>query len=116
MTFVAIRADASRAIGWGHVKRCLALAHALREAGASPILVSRPSDVAVDALCATAGVPLRLLPGAAKGVTAADDAAQTMQICLDAGGQRPAVEECLDVVHHHWGLLTDRGTGLGVRG
>ena len=58
MTFVAIRADASRAIGWGHVKRCLALAHALREAGASPILVSRPSDVAVDALCATAGVPL----------------------------------------------------------
>ena len=52
---VAVRADASRRIGWGHVKRCLALAQALREAGAEVMFVTRPSDVDSEGLIAQAG-------------------------------------------------------------
>ena len=37
---VAIRADASSAIGLGHLQRCLSLAHALREAGASVAFIT----------------------------------------------------------------------------
>jgi UDP-2,4-diacetamido-2,4,6-trideoxy-beta-L-altropyranose hydrolase len=57
---VAVRADASRRIGWGHLKRCLALAQALREAGAEVMFVTRSADVDSDALIAQAG--FRTLP------------------------------------------------------
>jgi UDP-2,4-diacetamido-2,4,6-trideoxy-beta-L-altropyranose hydrolase len=43
---VAIRADAAGHIGTGHVRRCLALAEALREAGAQVWLVCRAIDAA----------------------------------------------------------------------
>jgi UDP-2,4-diacetamido-2,4,6-trideoxy-beta-L-altropyranose hydrolase len=44
---VVFRADASLDIGYGHVKRCLTLAHALRERGdtVSFICASRPGDL-----------------------------------------------------------------------
>jgi len=42
---VALRADASTEIGYGHVKRCLALAQALQEVGAEVRLVSRALGV-----------------------------------------------------------------------
>ena len=80
---VAIRADASRAIGWGHVKRCLALAHALHAEGASPMLVARQSDVAVEALCEEAGVPLHWLPASDGSAPSRSlDAAQTLAACF----------------------------------
>jgi UDP-2,4-diacetamido-2,4,6-trideoxy-beta-L-altropyranose hydrolase len=59
---IAVRTDASRRIGWGHVKRCLALAHALREAGAQVMFVTRPSDVDTGALVAQAGFQLLPMP------------------------------------------------------
>jgi UDP-2,4-diacetamido-2,4,6-trideoxy-beta-L-altropyranose hydrolase len=40
----AFRADASASLGLGHLKRCLALAHALRERGAVAGFFSRPGD------------------------------------------------------------------------
>ncbi len=60
---VALRADASRSIGLGHVKRCLALAAALRAIGADARLVTR--DLGVDTLemTHTAGIERVSLPG-----------------------------------------------------
>ncbi len=45
----AIRADASAALGLGHVKRCLALAQALRSTGSTVTFLTRSIDVDVDA-------------------------------------------------------------------
>ena len=44
MPVVAIRADASRPMGTGHLKRCLALAQALRDCGARVVFVTRAMD------------------------------------------------------------------------
>jgi UDP-2,4-diacetamido-2,4,6-trideoxy-beta-L-altropyranose hydrolase len=55
MMRVAVRTDATRRIGWGHLKRCLALAQALRENGAEVAFVTRPGDVDSGALIAQAG-------------------------------------------------------------
>jgi UDP-2,4-diacetamido-2,4,6-trideoxy-beta-L-altropyranose hydrolase len=47
---VAVRADAGRWLGLGHVKRCLAVAHSLRDAGAQVSFFWRKIDVDVDAM------------------------------------------------------------------
>lgn len=52
---IAIRADASAAIGLGHLKRCLSLAQALRDLGASVRFFQRQTDVAGAALVAAHG-------------------------------------------------------------
>lgn len=93
---VAIRADASRAIGWGHVKRCLALAQALKAEGAMPRLVARRSDITIDALCAQAGVPLVELPAAVGPVSPTEDA--TLTIAALHGEPTPLV------IVDHYGL------------
>jgi UDP-2,4-diacetamido-2,4,6-trideoxy-beta-L-altropyranose hydrolase len=55
MMNIAIRADASASRGLGHLKRCLALAQALRDLGASVSFFQRGSDVAGDALVTAHG-------------------------------------------------------------
>ncbi|WP_088281764.1 UDP-2,4-diacetamido-2,4,6-trideoxy-beta-L-altropyranose hydrolase [Ideonella sp. A 288] len=69
---VMVRADASTALGWGHVKRCLALAQALRDRGADVRFVSSPGDLDVPAMVAAAGFGGRCLR------PTGDDAADTL--------------------------------------
>ncbi len=93
---VALRADASRAIGWGHVKRCMALAAALRQRGAAPLFVVAPSDMDLAALLEPAGfawVVLDTAPGAPDNDVDARATAQALR------GRRPAL-----VVADHYGL------------
>lgn len=59
---IALRTDASPAIGLGHFKRCLSLAEALREHGARCCFVSRDLGVDVSALARAAGFATLLLP------------------------------------------------------
>jgi len=61
---VALRCDASSRSGWGHVKRSMSLAAALRAQGAEPTFLTRPSDVDVPALVRAAGFACQLLEGA----------------------------------------------------
>ena len=108
MSLIALRADASAAIGSGHVRRCLALAAALRARGAHCVLVARDLGLDLAALLAGSGVDwLRLpppapgfqpLPGspghaAWAGVTAAQDAAETAAaLCAGAALQAIVVD------------------------
>ena len=55
---VAIRADAGRAIGGGHVIRCLALAEAFACHGAKPLFFSHPDSVAAAPALGRSGWPV----------------------------------------------------------
>jgi UDP-2,4-diacetamido-2,4,6-trideoxy-beta-L-altropyranose hydrolase len=70
---VALRADASRTIGMGHVKRCLALAAALRASGADTRLVTRNLGVEVGAMADQAGIASLLLPAPVSNTPALTD-------------------------------------------
>lgn len=71
---VALRADASPALGTGHVRRCLALAHALREAGADVRLATRSLGFDTAALARAAGFPTVVVDAAGRaGLSARAD-------------------------------------------
>jgi UDP-2,4-diacetamido-2,4,6-trideoxy-beta-L-altropyranose hydrolase len=70
---VAVRADASRRIGLGHLKRCLALAQALRAQGAEVAFITRASDVDGAAIVMAAGFTLLPMPRLVDGAAEQDD-------------------------------------------
>jgi len=102
---VVMRADATPALGWGHLKRCLALAAALRERGAAVWLVGRGDGQAVAAAVAAQGAHWLPLPSVnsmtgntAGGATAPQrDALDTLATMAAAGVLSP---ELLLVDHY----------------
>jgi UDP-2,4-diacetamido-2,4,6-trideoxy-beta-L-altropyranose hydrolase len=58
---VAIRADASRVIGSGYVRRCVSLAHALRQCGAHVEFLTRPLGTGHPQRIQAEGFPVHLL-------------------------------------------------------
>ena len=62
MKDVAIRVDASAAIGTGHLKRCLSLADALKAAGAQVQFVVRAIDTVAPQVLHSTDWPVRWLP------------------------------------------------------
>ncbi len=74
---VALRADASATTGVGHLARCLALSHALREQGAETVLVAARGD-------GTAALYLRDTATQVRWIEGADDAAHDARQTLAA--------------------------------
>ncbi len=74
---VAIRADASAALGSGHLRRCLSLASALRACGADVTFVSRPIDAVAQALLTNAA-DVVWMHGPADDASDAAESAQKM--------------------------------------
>ena len=91
---VAIRADASTAIGAGHVMRCLALAGALKRRGARVVFVCRERPGHLLDVIRARHVEVRALPAVgedvpgALGVTPERDVAETLEA---VGGPVPRV-------------------------
>lgn len=71
---IAIRVDASAAMGTGHLKRCLSLVQALSEAGAQAVLVCRALDSVAAQILAKTNMAVRWLPAAPTSFTADPDA------------------------------------------
>lgn len=71
---VAIRVDASAAIGTGHLKRCLSLAQALTDAGAAVRFVCRELDAVAAQVLGTETSTTHWLPAPAKALTPPPDA------------------------------------------
>lgn len=65
---IAFRADASSVIGLGHVKRCLALASALRDTAAQVTLLSRDSELDIAAMAREVGIEFIVIPDAANRI------------------------------------------------
>lgn len=71
---VAIRVDASAAIGTGHLKRCLALAQALTDAGAEVRFVARRIDAVATQVLGTENPTVHWLPAPAEAFAPEADA------------------------------------------
>ncbi|WP_245593571.1 UDP-2,4-diacetamido-2,4,6-trideoxy-beta-L-altropyranose hydrolase [Azospirillum halopraeferens] len=100
-----MRADASPAMGTGHVMRCLALAEALQDRGVRVVFAMAAGSPAMDARVAGAGFTVHRTPSPAGGPA---DLAATRGL-LDAEGARALV---LDGYHFD----TDFRTGLRTPG
>lgn len=118
---VAFRVDASVQIGFGHVKRCLSLAQALREFGASVTFITRRLGIDTASQISADGFPVHALPtpqetpapstvphGAWAAVSAETDAVQTTQAIAHSRHDWIVVDHySFDAVwHRHVGAAT----------
>ena len=81
MAQILLRADASAAMGTGHVMRCLALLEVLQERGHACHVAQAETTPAITALLAERGLPVIPLPGPA---SSAADLAATLVLPADA--------------------------------
>jgi UDP-2,4-diacetamido-2,4,6-trideoxy-beta-L-altropyranose hydrolase len=94
---VALRADGSASTGLGHVKRCLALALALRETGALPCLVTRELGAQTRRLAEEVGVACFEIDAEEE-----QDAAATVQALRDWGADWVVADHYrIDARWHH---------------
>jgi UDP-2,4-diacetamido-2,4,6-trideoxy-beta-L-altropyranose hydrolase len=124
--FVAIRVDASATLGLGHLQRCLALAAALRDAGAKVVFVARRLGLDLSARLANAGFALRELaepassPGAMPptapwaGVDWAADASQTASVLLGPQSDWVVVDHYALDARWHRAVAQATGARLAV--
>lgn len=94
MFALTVRADGSAQCGTGHLRRCLALARALHQAGAEVSVATRALDAVAAEVLGGAGVRIHWLPGPVVGEE--EDARQTW---AQAATEAPRV-----VVVDHYGL------------
>ena len=114
---VAIRVDASAAMGTGHLKRCLSLAQALTETGAQTRFICRALDAVAAQVLATQEVDVHWLPTPRTpftppadappharwaGLSATDDAQQTAEALADWSPDWVVVDHyAFDARSHH---------------
>jgi UDP-2,4-diacetamido-2,4,6-trideoxy-beta-L-altropyranose hydrolase len=129
MALAVFRVDASAQIGTGHVRRCMALAQALRAFGVDVVFLSRELGVDVGAILGTTGFELDMLPpphgpapksaiphGAWAGVGSDLDSEQTSNWLL----RRGAVADWVLIDHYafdaqwHRSIATTSGTRVAV--
>jgi len=93
---IVVRADGGARLGWGHLKRCLALATALQARGAELSFVTRGAEPGVAALLQAAGIRHQVLTGPLDDP--AQDAAETLAALRTA---TPAVPPDIVIVDHY---------------
>lgn len=101
---LAIRVDASAAIGTGHLVRCLTLAACARSRGHEVVLAAANPAPAIAAIAETAGVALHPLPAVAPGTEGA---------LADAAAFRAATGEAEVTLVDHYGLDADWERAVG---
>jgi spore coat polysaccharide biosynthesis predicted glycosyltransferase SpsG len=80
VTVAAIRVDADREIGFGHLERCIAVARELKEANHEPVFVTCEKSIAIPRLAARGITAVEtFVPG-----TATPDAAEALSSEIDA--------------------------------
>jgi len=106
---VLLRADGSERIGTGHLRRCLVLASALRQAGLKPVLVTRAQDgVAPDVLAGQSldvvWLPAQAAPDRAEARLDPSTQRQDALAFLEAAAPWAAAGQVAGVVVDHYGL------------
>ncbi len=109
----AFRVDSSSRIGFGHVRRCLALGEALALRGASVVFVCRPAPGDINAAIAAAGhqlIELAELPAeaAAGAEHQSADAAATLQALRHSGGAQAIIVDHYELdTAWEWAVQTE---------